>query len=97
MNILRIFEDEILYSWVSRMYTIHNLKGYALLNELLGTQKFYIHQVKPLKVEVKGMEIQNLIQNHSIMPIVRPFMTQNRYEKLVVEFMTHKNTKGLRL
>ncbi|NFS07174.1 hypothetical protein FDE99_05305 [Clostridium botulinum] len=88
----KLYPDEILYSWFSRYHTLNgNLRYSYSMNELFGKDRVSTSIYYPMYLDFLCKQLpqefkytpEELINNHSIIPIFKPFMTKERYNKIV--------------
>lgn len=88
----KLYTNEILYSWFSRYHTLNgNLRYSYSMNELFGKDRVATNLYYPMYLDFLCKELPNglnytqeeLINKHSVIPIFKPFMLQERYNKIV--------------
>ncbi|BDR87831.1 TniQ family protein [Clostridium tetani] len=86
----KLYPDEILYSWFSRYHTLNgNLRYSYSMNELFGKDRVSTSIYYPMYLNFLCKQLpqefkytaEELINNHSIIPIFKPFMTKERFNK----------------
>lgn len=83
LNILEFYPGEIFFSWVSRMYLQSGKGQEAFLREMFDSKVLTLYKVKPFKNPIKKIEHEHILLNHSVIPIFKPFSSEQVYKGIM--------------